>query len=115
MISTSSSCSPPQILANQNFERWNSALLSRNNAMVTELYATDVSFLPTLSDEFAVSERSEDRYFMHFVEKQPTGIIMEDKVQPMGHDAYLHAGLYDFVVIDPKKGPTLVKARFTFM
>ena len=43
---------------------------------------------------------------MHFLLKHPVGTIRVDKVQPLGTEAYLHAGLYDFEV--RIAGPTMV-------
>ena len=86
-------------IALKNFDAWNEALISQDSARISVLYATDLSFLPTMSDQFVVSTRSEDKYFLHFVEQQPAGIIVEDKVQPLGTDAYLHTGLYNFIIM----------------
>ena len=42
-------------LAQTNFGEWNDALKSLDPDRVSALYAKDVSFLPTLSDEFVVT------------------------------------------------------------
>ncbi len=104
-------------VALKNFDSWNEALISQDSARISTLYATDLSFLPTMSDQFVVSTRSEDKYFMHFVEQQPAGIIIEDKVQPLGADAYLHTGLYNFIIMSnyTASGFSQVHARFTFL
>ncbi len=104
-------------VALKNFDSWNEALMSQDSTRISNLYATDLSFLPTMSDQFVVSARSEDKYFMHFVEQQPAGIIIEDKVQPLGTDAYLHTGLYNFIIMSnyTASGFSQVHARFTFL
>ena len=104
-------------VALKNFDAWNEALISQDASRISSLYATDLSFLPTMSDQFVVSTRSEDKYFMHFVEQQPAGIVIEDKVQALGTDAYLHTGLYNFIIMSnyTASGFSQVHARFTFL
>jgi hypothetical protein len=92
-------------LARRNFDEWADALLSLDPDRVSALYATDVSFLPTLSPQFVVSDRDEERYFDHFLLKHPRAAIRVDKVQPLGTQAYVHSGLYDFEVPPPPRLP----------
>ena len=49
-------------IALKNFDAWNEALISQDSSRISNLYATDLSFLPTMSDQFVVSTRSEDKY-----------------------------------------------------
>jgi len=100
--------------AEENFDRWNGALLTKDPAKVAELYAEDSTFLPTVSGEFKKGQPGAEEYFKHFLEKDPTGEIKEEEVQELGPDCYLHSGLYDFE-IGPEEERQIVEARFTFV
>jgi hypothetical protein len=51
---------------------------------------------------------------MEFLKKLPEGNITSDSVQPFGNDAYLHSGLYTFMV-GTEGDRTPVEARFSYM
>ncbi len=51
---------------------------------------------------------------MEFLKKLPDGTITSDNVQNYGEDAYLHTGLYTFI-IGPAVNRRAVEARFSYM
>jgi len=99
-------------LAQENFKRWNDALKAKDYEKVAALYSQDLSFLPTVSPKFIRDPQSTKEYFMEFLKKLPEGTITSDKVQRHGDDAYLHTGMYTFLV-GPERNP--VNARFSYM
>jgi uncharacterized protein (TIGR02246 family) len=101
-------------LAHQNFAMWNDALLSRDAQTVAELYSEDSTFHPTVLGEFRKGHEGAKSYFHHFLEKNPSGKLVEDEVQTLGPDCYLHSGMYDFEV-GPDSKRDIVEARFTFV
>jgi len=102
-------------IARENFARWNDALRSLEPDAVAALYTGDTSFLPTLSPDFKRGTDGAREYFVHFLEKHPVGTIVDETVQPLSEDAYLHSGLYDFEVDDGAGGRTVANARFTYL
>lgn len=83
--------------------------------MVAGLYSTsDLSFLPTVSADFIRDSPSTEAYFVEFLKKLPAGTITADKVQSFGNNAYLHSGMYTFLV-GPENSRTAVEARFSYM
>ncbi len=103
-------------IARENFATWNQALLTKDPAKVAELYTADNTFLPTVSGEFKKGHKGATDYFHHFLEKNPEGKIITEKVTAVSADTYLHSGEYDFEVDTPdKKGRTIVHADFTYV
>ncbi len=95
--------------------RWNSALKAKCYDQVAALYSTqDLSFLPTVSSKFIRDSSSTKEYFMGFLKKLPEGNIDADTVQNYGNDAYLHSGMYTFMV-GPEDNRSPVQARFSYM
>ncbi|MFA5184842.1 MAG: SgcJ/EcaC family oxidoreductase [Patescibacteria group bacterium] len=109
-----------QELAAAQFARWNQALLSRDPHMVASLYSPEASFLPTLNPEFKNGQPGAEEYFHHFLEKNPEGKVVAEAVQEVASDqsgntaAFLHSGLYDFLV-GPAEQRGTAEARFTFL
>ena len=103
-----------ELIAQQNFAQWNAALLTRDPKKVADLYTNDATFLPTVSPEFKKGQGGAEEYFHHFLEKDPDGKVIEEVVQPLSPDCYLHSGMYDFEV-GPKDQREIVHARFTFL
>lgn len=103
-----------QDLATSNFKRWNDALQTKNPEAVAALYTEDNSFLPTLSPEFKHGRSGAAAYFHHFLEKNPFGTIVDEQVQALGENAYLHSGMYEFEVGSTDKR-SLVEARFSYV
>lgn len=101
-------------IAKENFKKWNDALLSQNPDQVAKLYDENATFLPTLSDEFKFGVAEAKQYFEHFVAKNPDGKIVEEKIQSLGPDIYIHSGMYNFEV-GPTEKREIVEARFTFL
>ena len=101
-------------LARTNFERWNASLATGDAKNVSALYTQDATFLPTVSGEFKKGQEGAEEYFVHFLEKDPVGTIVEDAVQILGDDAYLHSGHYNFD-LGPEDVRTTVEARFSFV
>lgn len=106
-------------IAAQNFAMWNSALLSKKPKQVAEFYSSNATFLPTVSDEFKHGQEGAERYFEHFLEINPAGKVLENKIQSLGKDSYLHSGMYNFEV-DNKDAESsdkrkIIEARFTFV
>ncbi len=82
---------------------------------VAGLYSkSDLSFLPTVSPKFIRDPSETKDYFMEFLKKLPEGTISNDYVQSFGNDAYLHTGLYTFMV-GPAGDRKPVEARFSYM
>ncbi|MDD4271643.1 MAG: SgcJ/EcaC family oxidoreductase [Patescibacteria group bacterium] len=101
-------------IARCNFSIWNQALKTGDQKKVAELYAEGATFLPTVSGEFKKGRSGAEEYFKHFLEKKPTGEIVDDEVQTLGPDIYLHSGMYNFELgTDDKKD--IVKARFSYV
>ena len=100
-------------IAQSNFEIWNHALATKDPDVVAALYSEEVSFLPTLSSKFIKGGTEAKGYFQHFLEKSPIGEIVEERVQSLGDDAYLHSGKYNFT-LGPDDQRQVVEARFTF-
>jgi len=99
-------------IAKANFEKWNAALQTKSPAKVAELYSDDCTFLPTLSPEFKHGKKEAELYFEHFLKKNPAGKIVDEKIQKLGEESYLHSGLYNFE-IDQDGARVNVDARFT--
>jgi len=106
-----------EIVAKKNFNFWNEALLSKDPKKVVALYTEDVTFLPTLSSDFKMGKSGAEEYFIHFLEKNPEGKIIAEKVQKLSENSYSHSGLYDFEVDNEEKEGErkVVRARFTFV
>ena len=101
-------------IARENFDTWNEALKSRDAELISSLYTDNATFLPTISPELKAGIAGEKDYFIHFMEKEPIGKIIEDVIQPIDDNIYVHCGMYDFT-LDSKNGREVVKARFTFI
>lgn len=101
-------------IARQNFDVWNKALQTLDAKKVAELYTEDCTFLPTVSGEFKKGRHGAEGYFHHFLEKFPFGTIVEDEVQELGPDYYLHSGHYNFE-LGPKNNRSTVEARFSYI
>ena len=99
----------------ENFKTWNDALKQKNFDKVAGLYSsTELSFLPTVSPKFIRDGHSTKEYFIEFLKRIPDGTITADSVQRHGDDAYLHTGLYTFMM-GPPEDRRPVEARFSYM
>jgi uncharacterized protein (TIGR02246 family) len=98
-----------------NFKTWNDALKQKDFDKVAALYSsTELSFLPTASPKFIRDGHSTKEYFIEFLKRIPDGTITADSVQRHGDDAYLHTGLYTFMM-GPPEDRRPVEARFSYM
>jgi len=103
-----------QEIASRNFNLWNSALKTGNPKEVAALYITYATFLPTTSGEFKKGQYGAEEYFEDFLIKNPRGKIIQEEVQTLGLDGYLHSGMYNFEV-GPVDDRQVVEARFSFI
>lgn len=110
-----------EIIACENFKKWNDALQTKDPKKVAELYAEDATFLPTLSGEFKRGRIGAEEYFEHFLKKNPVGEIVHGAVQIIKinnvvcADYYAHSGMYNFEIdSDEDRGRHIVGARFSF-
>lgn len=101
-------------LAKINFEKWNQSLATGEADVVADMYSDDATFLPTVSGDFKRGKKGAAEYFVHFLEKNPTGSIVEDDVRLIGEDTYVHAGIYEFE-LGSQDDRNVVAARFTFI
>ena len=102
-------------IAKQNFKTWSEALTTKDPKAVAGLYTPDATFLPTVSGEFKKGQEGAEEYFHHFLEKDPKGEVVEEEVQSLGENCYLHSGMYNFEVNSPEGGRQTVEARFSFV
>ena len=103
-----------QEIASRNFNLWNSALQSGNPKEVAGLYITDATFLPMTSGEFKKGQYGAKEYIERFLIKNPRGKTIQEEVQTLGIDCYLHSGMYNFEV-GPGDDRKVVEARFSFV
>jgi len=103
-----------QEIASRNFGIWNSTLQTGNPKEVAALYMANATFLPTTSEEFKKGQYGAKEYFEHFLIKNPMGKIIQEEVQILGTDCYLHSGMYDFGV-GPGDDRQIIEARFSFV
>lgn len=103
-----------QKIVSENFSRWNEALKSKDPKTVAELYTEDTTFLPTLSPLFKTGKEETEGYFEHFLQKDPQGSVVAEKIQTLTPGSYLHSGMYNFEV-GPQDNRQIVEARFTFL
>lgn len=101
--------------AKENFAAWVNALEDKDIERLASLYTRDATFLPTLSADFKTGPSGAEEYFRDFLRRNPTGKMIQETVQWLGNDSYLHSGFYDFEV-DDETGKTriIARARFTF-
>ncbi len=100
--------------ARTNFTRWSDSLKTGDAKKVAALYAETATFLPTVNGEFKKGPSQAEEYFHHFLEKNPMGTIVEDEVQTLSENCYLHSGMYNFEV-GPEEKREIVEARFSFV
>jgi len=103
-----------QEIAKQNFTSWNDALKTGDLKKVAALYSNDATFLPTVSGEFKKGQIGAEKYFKLFLKKNPSGEIIQEKIQFLATGCYLHTGMYNFEV-GPEDGRQVVEARFSFV
>ncbi len=101
-------------IAERNFSMWSDAVKAGDLEKVAKLYTENATFLPTFSKEFKKGQEGAEEYFKHFLEKNPIGEIIEEEVQTLGYNFYLHSGMYNFEV-GPDDDRQIMEARFSFV
>ena len=101
-------------IAKENFAAWNETLQTKDPTTVAALYTEAATFLPTMSGELKKGQKGATEYFEHFLQKDPSGEIIDEAVQLLGPDSYLHSGMYNFEV-GPVGERVIAEARFTYV
>ncbi len=93
------------------FQLWNDALLTEDPDTVAKRYAKKGVLLPTVSDTPRTNYELIKDYFVHFLQKKPSGEILESYVT-IGDNWCSDVGIYEFTM-----GATgaKVKGRYTFV
>lgn len=95
------------------FEKWNSALLTEDPDQVVACYAEDAILLPTVSAQVRHDHDEIRDYFVHFLTKKPEGRIDEQNIR-IFNDIAINSGRYTFAVTENDQRAD-VAARFTFV
>lgn len=103
-----------QKLARENLTFWIEALNAGKVKKITKLYAKNATFLPTFSSKIIKTSDGIEEYFENFLQKNPSGIIIEEEVQILAPDCYLHSGLYEFD-FGTNNNRQKISARFSFI
>lgn len=107
-------CAPATVrLAEELFERWNTALGTLNPDAVVACYWGDAVLLPTVSNVARTTPDEIRDYFVHFLEKSPQGHITERNIK-IGCNKLTDAGHYRFH-LQQDGVPIEVAARYTFV
>lgn len=101
--------------AKANMSRWLNSLEMKDPKRVAMLYADNATFLPTVSGDFKRGQEGAEEYFSHFLNKNPRGSIVEEVVEPIGENAYLHCGMYNFELDGDEGERKVVQARFDYV
>jgi uncharacterized protein (TIGR02246 family) len=95
------------------FDKWNTALLTEDPDQVVACYAEDAILLPTVSAQVRHNHDEIRDYFVHFLAKKPTGSIDEQNIR-IFNDIAINSGRYTFSVTEDNQQSN-VAARFTFV
>lgn len=93
------------------FDLWNDSLQTGSSKLVAKRYAKDPMLLPTVSDTPRTDFDGIVDYFDAFLQKKPSGTILEGKITK-GVNWAQDCGIYEFSM--GADGST-VKARYTFV
>ena len=77
----------------QLFANWNAALATGDPEQVTALYADNAVLLPTVSNQVRHNHAEIRDYFVHFLAKQPQGVIDEANTRHLADDLASNAGV----------------------
>lgn len=102
-------------IARKNFYSWVESLKTKDPQKVANLYHDELSFLPTVSDEFKKGKGGAEEYFIHFLQKKPKGSLVKDETKVLTCEIYLHSGFYDFEIEGDQGERIIVEARFSFL
>ena len=92
------------------FEEWNTALQTGEPKNVTALYESNAILLPTISNQVRHNHEEIEDYFIHFLAKDPKGVINESNIRTFGNIA-INSGIYTLTFSDGNS----VQARFTYV
>jgi uncharacterized protein (TIGR02246 family) len=98
-------------IADDVVQQWISAFNANDAAALAKLYAKDAILLPTLNPVMANDAASIHGYFDWVLGSKFKVSLGEYKAIPMGDDAIIITGFYDFLV----KPDTPLPARFSFV
>jgi uncharacterized protein (TIGR02246 family) len=92
------------------FDRWNQSLHTGDPSKVVANYAERSILLPTVSNKPRLTPAEKEDYFLHFLEKRPSGKIDLRTVE-IGCNTAVDAGLYTFIFA---KTGEQVSGRYSF-
>lgn len=101
-------------LAAQNFAKWNDALLTGIPSHVADLYAENMTLLPTMAQEIITDRKGVEAYFVFFLQLKPIAAIVEEHTVTITDTSYLHCGMYRFTLTSEGKTQD-VDARFSML
>jgi uncharacterized protein (TIGR02246 family) len=101
-------------IAQNFFLLWNDTLQSNDPQKVTALYSNQATFLPTLCKDFRNGKKDVQEYFKYFLKEKPFGRIIDERVQLLCADCFIHSGKYNFRV-GSSNNRKIIQARFTFV
>eukprot|EP00798_Chlamydomonas_sp_ICE-L_P020347 gene20348-biopygen29117 len=97
----------------KQFDRWNSALQTRDPAKVAALYAPGGVLLPTVSNKVRTTREEIEDYFSTFLTLKPRGVINQANVRLLDTETAINSGIYSFALVVEGE-PTTVQARYSF-
>ncbi|MGF1657533.1 MAG: SgcJ/EcaC family oxidoreductase [Verrucomicrobiales bacterium] len=92
------------------FDRWNQSLQTGDPSQVVANYAEESILLPTVSNKPRLTAEEKEDYFLHFLEKKPSGVITMRQIQ-VDSDLAVDSGLYTFTFATTGEQ---VRARYSF-
>lgn len=92
------------------FTQWNNAIQTRDPKVVTALYASDATLLPTISNIVRHNHAEIEDYFALFLPRGPIGKLLEENIRVIDSIA-INSGVYAFSFDD---GST-AEARYSFV
>lgn len=93
------------------FQIWNTALATEDPDSVAKCYSKNAVLLPTVSDKPRTDYELIKDYFVHFLQKKPSGTILESYVT-IGHNYCQDVGIYEFALAATGDK---VKGRYSFV
>jgi uncharacterized protein (TIGR02246 family) len=97
------------------FADWNRALQTGRAGTVTSLYASDAVLIPTRSNKVCDDHLKIEEYFEEFLKYRPSGELTEPHIRLYGAGMAANSGLYTFRFAAGPGGPSVVRARYTFV
>jgi len=99
-------------IATRNFKRWMDALeFNARPETIAKLYHGNGTLHPTFEIRKFEGPKDIVSYFEGFLQHTPTVTIESERISPLSETAYLHEGIYVFVI----DRNLTVRARFTFI